>query len=135
MEWHGLQVKGKVDRIDRANDGLVILDYKTSGTAPSGVKDDGGKAKIDIQLPLYMDAVEQSFPDESINTAVYYSLTKRKIIKKARRNREELADFARQVKSYLEQGYYPVAPDIEQKACSYCSFDVVCRKGDRLKKL
>lgn len=135
MEWHGLQVKGKVDRIDRANDGLVILDYKTSGTAPSGVKDDGGKAKIDIQLPLYMDAVEQSFPDESINTAVYYSLTKRKIIKKARRNREELADFARKVKSYLEQGYYPVAPDIEQKACTYCSFDVVCRKGDRLKKL
>ena len=134
MEWHGLQVKGKVDRIDRATKGLVILDYKTSGTPPAGVKDSTGKANIDIQLPLYMDAVEQSFPNESIDTAAYYSLTKRKIIKRAKQNKEDLAAFAEQVKSYLEQGYYPVAPDIEQKACAYCSFDLVCRKGDRLNR-
>ncbi|MGK7938195.1 MAG: PD-(D/E)XK nuclease family protein [Xenococcaceae cyanobacterium] len=128
MEWHGLQVKGKVDRIDRAIEGLVILDYKTSSNAPTGVKDNTGKANIDIQLPLYMDAVEQSFPNESIKTAAYYSLTKRKIIKRAKQNKEELAAFAEQVKSYLAQGYYPVEPDIEQKACTYCSFDLVCRK-------
>ena len=130
MEWHGLQVKGKVDRIDRATDGLVILDYKTSSNSPTGIKDNTGKANIDIQLPLYMDAVERSFPHESIDTAVYYSLTKRKIIKRAKPNKEELAAFAEKVKSYLEQGYYPVAPDIEQKACTYCSFDLVCRKGN-----
>ena len=134
MEWHGLQVKGKVDRIDRATDGLVIIDYKTSSNPPTGIKDNIGKANIDIQLPLYMDAVEQSFPNESINTAVYYSLTKRKIIKRAKQNKGELAAFAERVKSYLEQGYYPVAPDIEQKACTYCSFDLVCRKGDRLNR-
>ena len=130
MEWHGLQIKGKVDRIDRATDGLVILDYKTSSTAPTGVKDDTGKANLDIQLPLYMDAVEQSFPDESIDTAAYYSLTKHKIIRRAKQNKEKLAAFAERVKSYLEQGYYPVAPDIEQKACTYCSFELVCRKGN-----
>ena len=135
MEWHGLQVKGKVDRIDRATEGLVILDYKTSSNAPTGVKDHTGKANLDIQLPLYMDAVEQSFPNESINTAAYYSLTKRKIIKRAKQNKEELAAFAEQVKSHLAQGYYPVAPDIEQKACTYCSFELVCRKSDRLNRL
>ena len=130
MEWHGLPVKGKVDRIDRATTGLVILDYKTSSNAPSGIKDNNGKAHIDIQLPLYIDAVEQSFPDESIDTAAYYSLNKRKIIKRAKPNKEELAAFAEQVKFYLEQGYYPVAPDIDKKACTYCAFDLVCRKGD-----
>ena len=132
MEWHGLQVKGTVDRIDRAAKGLVILDYKTSSNSPTGIKDNTGKANIDIQLPLYMDAIEQSFPQESINTAVYYSLTKRKIIKRAKQNKEELAAFAEQVKSYLEQGYYPVAPDKDRKACTYCSFELVCRQGDRL---
>ena len=130
MEWHGLPVKGTVDRIDRATTGLVILDYKTSSNAPSGIKDNNGKANIDIQLPLYIDAVEQSFPDESIDTAAYYSLNKRKIIKRAHPNKEELAAFAEQVKFYLEQGYYPVAPDIDKKACTYCAFDLVCRKGD-----
>ena len=134
MEWHGLQVKGKVDRIDRGSDGLIILDYKTSSTAPAGIKDDTSKAKIDIQLPLYIEAVEQTFADESIDTAAYYSLTKRKIIKKAPRNSSELAAFADRVKSYLERGYYPVAPDLEQKACAYCAFDLVCRKSDRLKR-
>ena len=134
IEWHGLQLQGKVDRIDRTTDGLVILDYKTSATTPAGIKDRNGKANIDIQLPLYMDAIEQSFPDESINTAAYYSLTKHKIIKRAKHNREELAAFAEQVKSYLEQGYYPVAPDIEQKACTYCSFDLVCRKRRKAKE-
>ena len=129
MEWHGLQVKGTVDRIDRTSNGLVILDYKTSSTSPAGIKDNADKANIDIQLPLYMDAVEQSFPHESIDTAAYYSLTKRKIIKRAKQNKEELAVFAEQVKSHLAQGYYPVAPDIEQKACTYCSFDLVCRKS------
>ena len=130
MEWHGLQVKGTVDRIDRATDGLVILDYKTSSNPPTGIKDNTGKANIDIQLPLYMDAVEQFFPNESIDTAAYYSLTKRKIIRRAKQNKEELAAFAERVKSYLEQGYYPVAPDIDQKACTYCPFDLVCRKSN-----
>ena len=131
MKWHGLQVKGKVDRIDRAAKGLVILDYKTSSTPPTGIKDHTGRANLDLQLPLYMDAVEQSFPNESIDTAAYYSLSKRQIIKRAKPNKEKLAAFAEQVKFYLEQGYYPVAPDLEQKACTYCSFDLVCRKGDR----
>ena len=128
MEWHGLRVKGTVDRIDRTSNGLVILDSKTSSTSPAGIKNNADKANIDIQLLLYMDAVEQSFPDESINTAAYYSLTKHKLIKHAKQNKEELAVFAEQVKSHLTQGSYPVAPDIEHKACTYCSFDLVCRK-------
>ena len=132
MEWHGIKVQGTVDRIDRTAQGLVILDYKTSGSAPAGIKDEAGRASIDIQLPLYMDAIEQSFPHESINTAAYYSLTKRKVIKRAKQNPEDLAAFAHKVKTHLEQGYYPVEPDKEQKACTYCSFDLVCRKSQSI---
>ncbi|BAU63609.1 hypothetical protein STA3757_09750 [Stanieria sp. NIES-3757] len=133
IEWHGLQIKGKIDRIDRTTTGLVILDYKTSSTTPLGIKDEEGKASLDLQLPLYQAAIEQCFQDQSVE-AIYYSLTKRKKIASAKRNSEQLANFAEKVQLNLQKGYYPVAPDLEQKVCQYCDFDLVCRRGSRLSR-
>ena len=133
-EWYGLQVQGTVDRIDRTATGLTILDYKTSSSIPAGVKDQTGKANLDIQLALYIDAIEQSYPEVSVDKAVYYSLTKGKTMGRAKSNPKQLAAFAEKVKSYLEQGYYPVDPDRDRKACQYCAFDSVCRKGNRLSR-
>ncbi|AFZ37028.1 hypothetical protein Sta7437_3530 [Stanieria cyanosphaera PCC 7437] len=133
LKWHGLQIKGKIDRIDRTTNGLTIIDYKTSSSTPPGIKNEEGKASLDLQLPLYQAAIEQTF-SEPVVDAIYYSLTKRKKISSAKRNPEKLAAFAEKVQLNLQHGYYPVAPDIEQKACQYCAFDLVCRKGDRLER-
>lgn len=133
-EWYGLRVRGTVDRIDRTDKGLTIIDYKTSGVTPAGIKDETGKANLDIQLSLYQDAIAQFYPDEPIEGAIYYSLTKQKTLSRPKRNPEELAAFAERVKFHLEQGHYPVAPDIERKACRYCDFDLVCRQGNRLSR-
>jgi ATP-dependent helicase/DNAse subunit B len=132
-QWQGLKVSGRVDRIDRTLNGLALLDYKTSSTAPTGVKDEFGKAKLDIQLPIYMDVVGTLFPDETVTDAYYYSL---KTHKRFRTGRDEaaLAAFAERVKSHLETGHYPVEPDVDRNACKYCSFDLVCRKGTRLSR-
>ena len=32
-EWLGLRVAGRLDRMDETPDGLVVIDYKTSGSA------------------------------------------------------------------------------------------------------
>ncbi len=133
-QWYGLQVRGTVDRIDRSEQGLTVIDYKTSRSTPVGVKDETGKANIDIQLSLYVDAIAQNYPQESVDAAAYYSLTKRQVMRQKPSTPEQLATFAARVKSHLQQGYYPVAPDLEQKACQYCDFDLVCRQGDRLKR-
>ena len=133
-QWYGLQLRGQVDRIDRTPVGLSVIDYKTSGVIPPGVKDATGKAKIDIQLAVYQDAIAQKYSAQAIDTAAYYSLTKQKTISRPQPDPQELAAFAEQVKSYLEQGYYPVAPDVDRKACRYCNYDLVCRKGDRLRR-
>jgi len=134
MQWHGLQIQGQVDRIDRAATGLTIIDYKTSGVTPSGVKDATGKANLDIQLAVYQDAIAQQYPDTVIDKAAYYSLTKQKTISRPQKDPAELAAFAQQVNNHLTQGNYPVAPDIERKACVYCDYDLVCRQGDRLSR-
>lgn len=132
-QWYGLQVKGKIDRLDRNDTELTVIDYKTSSNPPAGIKDDTGKASLDLQLALYTDSISASHPEASV-TAVYYSVTKCKTLRRPVTNSEALAAFAERVKSHLTTGNYPVAPDIELKACRYCAFDLVCRQGDRLSR-
>jgi ATP-dependent helicase/DNAse subunit B len=129
-QWYGLQIQGQVDRIDRTTTGLTVIDYKTSSSPPAGVKDATGKANIDIQLAVYQDAIAEQYPDEIIDTAAYYSVTQQKTISRPKKDPIELAAFAEQVKSHLEQGHYPVSPDKERKACRYCAYDLVCRQGN-----
>ncbi|MDB9314774.1 PD-(D/E)XK nuclease family protein [Spirulina sp. CS-785/01] len=126
-DWYGLQVYGKIDRLDRTTDGFTIFEYKTSSNAPTGIKDETGKATVDLQLPLYEEAIQQQFPEESIAKAQYYSLTKQKVMR-GKSDKQKLAQFAEQAKEDLTRGYFPVSPDIQQKACTYCPFDLVCRK-------
>ena len=133
-QWHGLQIQGQVDRIDRTDAGLAVIDYKTSGVIPAGVKDETGKANIDLQLAVYQDAIAGLHPNETIDTAAYYSITKQKTISRPKKDPVELAAFAERVKFHLQQGHYPVSPDIDRKACRYCDYDLVCRKGDRLSR-
>jgi ATP-dependent helicase/DNAse subunit B len=133
-QWYGLQLQGQVDRIDRTSTGLMVIDYKTSSVTPAGVKDAQGKASIDIQLAVYQDAIAQAHPNEVVESAAYYSLTKQKNISRPQKNPEQLAAFVTRVKSHLEKGHYPVAPDVDCKACRYCNYDLVCRRGDRLSR-
>lgn len=133
-KWNGLNVTGKIDRIDRTSQGLVLLDYKTSSTAPPGIKNEAGKAIIDIQMPLYMDIAGALFPGETVSDGYYYSVTKGKKIGSRNKNEsvtETLQAATEKIKNHLEQGDYPVEPDIDQKACSYCAYDLICRKGSR----
>jgi RecB family exonuclease len=130
-EWYGLQVTGRIDRIDRTPEGLVLWDYKTSSQAPPGIKDEAGKANIDIQMPLYIDIAGTLFPGETVHDAYYYSVTKGEKIRKKKQDAETLQAAAEKIKTYLQQGYYPVEPDVDQNACRYCAYDLVCRKGSR----
>ena len=134
-EWKGFPIRGYVDRIDRTDNGLVLIDYKTSSTAPSGVKDADGKATVDLQLAVYKEAAAPVlFPSESVTDAYYYSLTKGKKLKDLKKlpSDAELDAVATQCQSHLSKGSFPVLPDIDNKACTYCAYDLVCRKGKRL---
>jgi len=133
--WKGFPIRGYVDRIDQTENGLVLIDYKTSSQAPSGVKDANGKAAIDLQLSVYKEsAAPVLFPEMPVVDAYYYSLTKGKKLKDLSKlpSDEELEAVAARCKGHLEQGNFSVAPDLESKACTYCSYDLVCRRGKRL---
>ena len=116
-----------IDRLDRTASGLNVIDYKSSGSVPPGIKDVSGKATVDLQIPLYADAIAEQYPEETV-AASYYSLSKCKAIGRRQQSEpEELANFAEEVKQRLEAGNYPIEPDVQLKACGYCQFDLVCR--------
>ncbi|PZV14915.1 MAG: PD-(D/E)XK nuclease family protein [Leptolyngbya sp.] len=134
-EWHGLKVRGRVDRIDRTDAGLALIDYKTGKSRPTGIKDQTGKACIDLQLPLYREAAGPALFDEPVAEAYYYSIRGRqKIPLSSRSPQHELPDAIERCKAHLEAGHYPVQPDTAKSACAYCDFDALCRQGDRLSR-
>lgn len=135
-EWHGLKVRGRIDRIDRTPAGFVLIDYKTGKSRPTGIKDRNGKASIDLQLPLYREAAGPAlFPGETITDAYYYSIRGRqKIALSPKAPQQELPAAIERCKTHLATGHYPVQPDVDRKACAYCDFDALCRQGDRLSR-
>lgn len=130
--WHGLRLTGKIDRVDREPEGLRVLDYKT-GSSVAKVQDASGAATLEVQLAIYSAAIAQAF-GEPPHRAQYYSLTKREIINAAPSEAADLEAFAARVSAHLAAGSYPVAPDREQTACTYCPYDLVCRRGPRLQR-
>ncbi len=133
-EWHGLKIRGCVDRIDRTPTGLILVDYKTSAQPPKGVKDTTGKAKIDLQLPLYEAVAAPIFHAEPAqHRTSYYSLTTGKDISpRSKPTAADLEAVADRLKIHLTTGSYPIAPDIERHACKYCAYNSVCRQGKDL---
>ncbi|MBE9175552.1 PD-(D/E)XK nuclease family protein [Synechocystis salina LEGE 06155] len=135
-EIEDLKIKGYIDRIDRREEGLVLIDYKSGGTLPKGIKDQEDKAKIDLQLPLYKVVGGTSlYPEEPVAKMLYYSLSKAKDISPRQVISEtELREILAGFKQHFQTGVYPVAPDRDREACRYCTNELVCRQGDRLQR-
>lgn len=70
-----VELRGKIDRIDRGVDGLIVLDYKLGATSPSinsllemfvpppDLQDAAPWRPSDLQLPLYILAIERGIVD------------------------------------------------------------------------
>jgi len=135
-QCESLNIRGIIDRVDRREDGLVLIDYKSGGTIPKGIKDHEDKAKIDLQLPLYKTVGAGSlYPREQVSKTLYYSLSKAKDISpKNVISETELREILEGFKQHFQSGVYPVAPDRDREACRYCSNELVCRQGERLQR-
>lgn len=135
-EWKGLRITGYIDRVDQTPEGLIAIDYKTSSIVPKGAKDEHGKLSIDVQIPLYSNvALRHLYPEGELGNSVYYSLTKGKKLRSEKPDDlEKLETLIDRLKLSMESGNYAVAPDIDEDACKYCNYDLLCRKGSRLER-
>ena len=83
VEIGGVQVRGKIDRIDAGPNGLMIFDYKTS--ARNATHQDVIREKISPQLLIYMNALsklmESAEAAEQVSGAAFISINRERLIK------------------------------------------------------
>jgi ATP-dependent helicase/nuclease subunit B len=117
-----LRVCGKIDRIDRRGDGLVLRDYKT-GRAP---KDDGGvfRGGRQLQIPFYVLAAAKLLPAENVVDAFldYVDGGRQVAFRPDLAQGPELRDLLRRLVDLVARGVFVQEPS----ACDFCDFTVVC---------
>ena len=127
-----VKLRGAVDRIDNADDGLLrIVDYKTGGTwgykQSSGIYAGGTR----LQHALYTAAVEQRL-GEGVQRAEYHFPTRKGGSQVIGYEREQLDRWPEILETLLDMvaaGHFPPPPD-EQTPCRFCDFRTVCGVKD-----
>ncbi len=119
-----LRVQGKIDRIDRRDDGsLVLRDYKT-GKAP--VRDDGGlfRGGKQLQVPFYILAVEKLFPGSRVVDAFldYVDGGRQVAVDPAYVRSEGFRNMLRELVDLVGRGVFLQEPAV----CDWCDYTAVC---------
>ena len=117
-----LRVSGKIDRIDRRDDGLVLRDYKT-GRAP---KDDGRifRGGRQLQIPFYVLATERIFPQERVTESFldYVDAGRQVAFDPAVARSDRFRDLLGSLVDLIAGGVFVQEP----AACDRCDFRPVC---------
>ena len=121
-DGRSLRVSGKIDRIDRRADGLVLRDYKT-GRAP---KDDGGvfRGGKQLQIPFYILATANLLPGERVVDAFldYVDGGRQVAFRPDLAQGPEFRDLLRRLVDLVARGVFVQEPS----ACDFCDFTSVC---------
>ncbi|MEJ5989195.1 PD-(D/E)XK nuclease family protein [Ramlibacter sp. PS3R-8] len=125
VQLGGLTLAGRIDRVDRGSDGLLVMDYKTEGL-PS-TKDRMKAPLEDTQLAFYALLL----PGEALQAA-YLNVGERGKVEAVRH--PELAPAAHLLKEGIEaelrrigQGA-PLSALGEGRACEFCNARGLCRR-------
>ena len=121
----GIDVKGRVDRIDIAENQQAIIDYKT-GLTPNMDAVETGEA---VQLPSYA-----LLSENTVSRVEYVQFDKNKIYNKVNLEGDALQALVHAIKQRLlmltdsiGQGQ-PLPAWGDPGICRYCEYDVVCRR-------
>ena len=145
LKYEGRRVylKGKIDRIDTSEDKALVTDYKRSkGSVPGISKLDSGE---DMQMPIYMLAVEASFEGgkkllgdtyyvilNGTRASVFTFETSGNPLLKCKKHNQTWESFKERSLAYLKQYISSIYSGdfnvLKQKKCSdYCSLADICR--------
>ncbi len=144
--------RGKVDRIDRSDDGsrVIVFDYKTGGSGSyGGLEDDPVKEGRHLQLPLYAraaSAIEHPDADKPVVQAAYWFVFEKGggVLKPDLADQPDSAGRFEKVVSTIaggiKNGVFPPSPRgrpgwregrTTLENCRWCPYDAVC-PADRM---
>lgn len=126
-----IRIRGVIDRIDRCDEGLVVIDYKAGSTAIN-IKDmTEGR---NMQIFVYLQALDDRFPSVAKLGGAFCLIGGRKASGAVilSRHREEIDATADQLTAFVataRRGEFTVTPSRPQdgKCTRYCEFHQLCR--------
>ncbi len=141
-----LRFGGRIDRIDRSEDGkrVVVVDYKTSGSFDyRGLGNDVVQRGTKLQLPIYAAAARELVPEAEEVSAFYWFVSPRHRVEMQGRviddeANERFRDVLHTVVGGIEDGLFPARPGKDTwrqgvgdtyEGCLWCEYDRVCPKG------
>jgi len=117
------KISGRFDRIDRAKDGVVIMDFKTSQI--SAQKDADKRVKESLQLRLYALAYHAVFGAMPERVALYFlesGIIGIHHIEDS--DLEEVKEKIKEVSVGIRNKNFPATP--KYMACQYCAYNQIC---------
>ncbi len=146
-----LAFRGRIDRVDKTDDGtLIVYDYKSGSgrslkeTAESVDRLAGGRR---LQLPIYALAVRKALGNGSAPVRAYYWLTSEREqfarvgYELEREDEAALGETLEVLAGLVDAGEFPPVPgkarfDARRQGdnyenCQYCPYDPICPAGDR----
>lgn len=127
--WPAVEITGRIDRIDRSEEGCAVLDYKTGAALPSQTDIESGEA---IQLPFYA-ALAQDY-DLPVTQVAYIAIGNEKISAAAQlagaalsRVTQASTERLHHVMQDMRDGQ-PLPAWGDEKTCRYCTMAGLCRK-------
>jgi hypothetical protein len=132
-----LSISGRIDRIDRLEDGRYrVIDYKTGSYSAFEDLDMFGKGKI-LQHGLYAVAAEQILrqlkidPRPVVAESGYYFPTRRgegnTIFREMDRRR--FNELVMDLLGIIEKGHFVANPGLGEADCGYCDYSNICRSA------
>lgn len=121
LEVDGVPVTGKVDRIDKLEDGrIAILDYKTGKAIPAD------RVAGDSQLTMYQMACEELL-GAKVARLTFYHLPSLKELTIERHSQDQVDVLRRRVvttaEGIMQEAF---APKPDEKKCFWCDYKPIC---------
>jgi CRISPR/Cas system-associated exonuclease Cas4 (RecB family) len=146
-----VRLGGKIDRVDRVNGRVRVIDYKTGGTRTNFPSleslfdpEFSSRNGAALQTMLYAWLASPDFPEETISPGLYVirSLYEKgfrpELVIGRNRDRKEVASFAHYEETYLEglkavlsSLYDPAVPFAQtrnEQLCNYCDYAGICSR-------
>ena len=131
---HGLQIRGKIDRIDESTEApgeLRLWDYKTGSTAHYRKSPPFHEGR-NLQPYMYYRMAQAIWPEATIRSTGYFFPSDRGLGDRIAYTPEELtggADLVADLATMIQTGSYPATT--HSGDCGICDFKAICGDVDR----
>lgn len=116
----GFDIKGKIDRVDKANNEIFIIDYKLKKNF--NIKNEGF-----LQLLIYKKALESTYKNYSIK-ALYYDLYNNKEYLMSDEDEAQAQELLEESIKSLKAENIEFSKTDDMNVCKYCDYKYLCNR-------